>query len=65
MADAKKCDRCNKYYDKNKNGFYSGICFLDYDRYKRRVTDLCDECITEAKLFLENKVTYNAEEKTL
>ena len=63
MADAKKCDRCKKYYDD-----YDGIAFSetltnrynrmhlirsdDYDcRYKR--FDLCPDCMSALISFIK------------
>ena len=51
MADAKKCDRCGSYYDKNKgvksiNGsFVRGIRLETFGPYTD--LDLCDSCISE------------------
>mgnify|MGYP001773361988 FL=1 len=56
MANAKKCDRCGNYYDKNKgvksiNGcFVSGIRLETSGPYTD--LDLCDSCISELYTFL-------------
>lgn len=63
MADAKKCDRCKKYYDD-----YDGVGFSealtanrydrmnliradDYSRYKRY--DLCPDCMSALISFIK------------
>ena len=57
MANAKKCDRCKSYYDKNKgvksiNGcFVRGIRLETLGSYYRDL-DLCDSCIYELYTFL-------------
>ena len=56
MANAKKCDRCKSYYDKNKgvknlNGrSVKGIRLETSGPY--HVLDLCDSCICELYTFL-------------
>lgn len=56
MANAKKCDRCGSYYDRNKgvksiNGcFVRGIRLETSDR--NRILDLCDHCICDLYTFL-------------
>lgn len=58
MAEAKKCDKCKKYYDKNVK-FSSGgvaivgISFTRKDGYKTNYMDLCDECLTKCRQFLD------------
>lgn len=57
MADAKKCDRCGKYYTENKavksnngsNGsrHVGGIISIDNKSYMDARFDLCDECVVE------------------
>ena len=57
MANAKKCDRCKSYYDRNKgvqsfNGcFVKGIRLETSGSYYREL-DLCDPCICELYTFL-------------
>lgn len=58
--DAKKCDRCGKYYDKNnytykKNGFVVyGISFeLDHNS-RANYKDLCDDCLKSLEKWLED-----------
>lgn len=60
MADAKKCDRCGKYYAESEQKYtvdsfrvgciklvsVSGVCI---DKY-----DLCDDCIKKLMIFLDN-----------
>ena len=56
MANAKKCDRCRSYYDKNEgvksiNGFFvRGIRLETSGPYMD--LDLCDSCIDELYKFL-------------
>ena len=56
MANAKKCDRCRSYYDKNKgvksiNGFFvRGVRLETSAPYMD--LDLCDSCISELYTFL-------------
>lgn len=57
MANAKKCDRCGKFYEKNfekhKNGFaLVGVCFVDTRDQSVDDKDLCDECIVKFKRFM-------------
>ena len=64
MANAKKCDRCGKYYDENTR-FKSNNC-----RYAQRVSsvteitvggyhyknyDLCDDCIADFRAFISGR----------
>lgn len=48
MADAKKCDRCGKYYDVKDRTVYL------YNGAPRRNNplDLCDECAADLKKWL-------------
>lgn len=60
MANAKKCDRCGKYYTNSEkryvvDGFYvgcvkilsiNGTCIDEYD--------LCDDCIKKLMIFFDN-----------
>ena len=60
MADAKKCDRCGKYYTDGEKRYtvdsfhvgciklmsVSGAC-IDY-------YDLCDDCVKKLMVFLDN-----------
>ena len=63
MANAKKCDRCGKYYDRNHaksmNGnFVTSISIITTTPAQyHRVFDLCDECIVDLYKFfgLEGK----------
>lgn len=57
MAEAKKCDRCGKYYDKNiAKSIYgltvTGVCLRLSGNSKDDTLDLCDECIIELYKFL-------------
>lgn len=58
--NAKKCDRCGKFYDEyNQNKNHNGICFcrkyysngfnVSYDN----CIDLCPECMTDVKAFVK------------
>ena len=49
MANAKKCDRCGKYYDKNDHKIWLYTASPD----ARNALDLCDECVTELKKWLD------------
>lgn len=65
MANAKKCDRCGKFYEfgdlgVSKSGsFVTGVAFkrhtnVNYDCY----VDLCKDCIEDLKRFLDGaKIT--------
>lgn len=52
MADAKKCDRCGKYYITNKQEFKG--CSLRHQKYNTQSIyfDLCDECVEKLWSFL-------------
>ena len=56
MANAKKCDRCESYYDKNKGVKSINGCFVRGIRLETsgpcRNLDLCDSCISELYTFL-------------
>ena len=64
MANAKKCDRCGKFYDTSISravpGFWFGVTLdkvqiktiNDNEAYTR---DLCDECMDELLEFLKVK----------
>lgn len=49
MADAKKCDRCGKYYDvKDRTVYlYNGV------PHRNNLLDLCDECAADLKKWLD------------
>lgn len=57
MSDAKKCDRCGKYYVRNKKTFncvtYKGVSVLQDNLRPPMWFDLCDDCITELFEFLK------------
>ena len=63
MADAKKCDRCEKYYDTNRTeirGYNGNICGVALARCNAggvirylMEKDLCDDCISELMRFLD------------
>lgn len=57
MANAKKCDRCRKYYDKNlEKDIYGkrivGVCFVNEVDQSVQDKDLCDECIVKFRNFM-------------
>ena len=56
MANAKKCDRCKSYYDRNKGVKSINGCFVKGIRLETsgpyRNLDLCDPCIYELYTFL-------------
>lgn len=73
MADAKKCDRCGKYYDdessKDKNFKVNGItvhkmALIDACDYPIHNYDLCDQCARDLFHWLcnEEKVEHEEEE---
>lgn len=53
MADAKKCDRCGKYYDKNDRK----MLLYNYQgkRYDKAF-DLCPGCVTELERWFNKDV---------
>ena len=63
MADAKKCDRCKKYYDGNGiptndgliwgGGYLTGL-ILTTDSDTGDGFDLCDDCINDLLHFLKH-----------
>lgn len=64
MASAKKCDRCGVFYETNtqiKETFgcfrrtLSGMCFATVDEEYITEKDLCDDCISKLKMFLDGK----------
>ena len=62
MANAKKCDRCGKYYDNNEpyvvGGRISaidGIAFTLKDGSVVNPVDLCDECIRLLEKWLKGE----------
>ena len=56
MANAKKCDRCKSYYDRNKGVKSIDGCFVRGIRLETsaqgKILDLCDPCIYELYTFL-------------
>ena len=60
MANAKKCDRCGVYYDKNQKfklkkslgDFADGITFTGVNGNVSSQFDLCDDCIERLYIFL-------------
>ena len=64
MANAKKCDRCGKYYDENAI-FKSSNCFncqcvssvteMTVGGYHYKNYDLCDDCIADFRAFISGR----------
>lgn len=63
MAEAKKCDRCGKYYDDNTCGT-TGEKVIGFEILKRndcnvirsfQKFDLCDDCVAGLFLFIEGE----------
>ena len=56
MADAKRCDRCGKYYIANEQEFKG--CSLRHQKYSTQSIyfDLCDECVRKLLNFLNHSV---------
>jgi hypothetical protein len=57
MANAKKCDRCGKFYEKNLETSYKrevvvGVSFINTRDNAIEDRDLCDECIAKFKRFM-------------
>lgn len=59
MADAKKCDRCGRYYDKNETAHTGvrviGIKIIRADDYCAAKYDFCDECLGKLKNFIDGE----------
>ena len=57
MAEAKKCDRCGKYYDTNKGksirGIYVNSIKIIAGSSLHMSLDLCDDCIDKLYKFLK------------
>ena len=62
MANAKKCDRCGKFYECNESrlkGYEGLLCGVSFVRTRHTGNvryiddkDLCDECIAKFKRFM-------------
>lgn len=52
--DAKKCDRCGAFYEKNLLK-YSGICYVTKNGSCVNGRDLCDKCLQLLDYWLSNK----------
>lgn len=60
MANAKRCDRCGKFYDKNlkyrgrnaTDEFRDGITYTTTYSARTSQIDLCDDCLTKLDRFL-------------
>ena len=53
MADAKRCDRCGKYYQR-KNDKALRVLNRDF-RCGESVYDLCDDCTTDLDKFMKGE----------
>lgn len=60
--DAKRCDRCRKYYDEyhesRRKPFSNGMAFVDRSTtgYSRKyIYDLCPDCMRELWNFMKNE----------
>ena len=60
MANAKKCDRCGSFYEKNivktkGNSTLGGMAFICLQGNIRYIldNDLCDECLNKLMRFLD------------
>lgn len=48
MSNARKCDRCNKFYERpDDNDAITAISVEYVDTYKSSYYDLCPECVKE------------------
>ena len=63
MANAKRCDRCGNYYDKNicvptkgaiHGGILTGVKTAADDCYIDEHFDLCDDCLQKFVDFMES-----------
>lgn len=60
MANAKKCDRCGKYFDNSSHGF-NCIALNNsniLDNRKDKKLDLCPSCMKALMLYLQNKAVF-------
>lgn len=55
MANAKKCDRCGKYYEIKLIQRYRGIGLTDKSGYLYQENDICANCIIDFKRFMSGK----------
>ena len=72
MADAKKCDRCGKYYPVenrfgaivNPNGGFNGMAFKRQDNYQDvgKYYDLCPTCCHELSNWWNNVIRCEKED---
>lgn len=64
--NAKKCDRCGKFYVREKDEKYGMILKSKRDEYgmigrnEGEIYDLCTECMTDFERWLENENTETA-----
>lgn len=62
MSDAKKCDRCGKFYDPNEITFKKDVSKFKLVRLKNcfeRELDLCQECQCELKNWVDYELFEN------
>lgn len=74
MSVARKCDRCGKFYEKNRVKWYlnggsitRGIRIVNKDNRISVEYDLCDSCIEDLRCFMsydDKEVNKNGEEGT-
>lgn len=74
MSEARKCDRCGKFYEKNRvkwnygGSITRGINVVNKDNRIAVECDLCDSCIEDFRAFMVNyddkEVNKNGEERT-
>ena len=64
MANAKKCDRCGKYYDENTrfkshncrySQHVSSVTEMTAGGYHYKNYDLCDDCIADFRAFVSGR----------
>ena len=59
MADAKKCDRCGKYYDENDRKLW----LYNYQGMRNNKSfDLCLECATDLERWFNKDVLAESDE---
>ena len=63
MANAKKCDRCGNFYTSSTmhkttvntgKTVLIGMCFVTGNGHYIKYADLCDDCISDLMVFLED-----------
>lgn len=74
MSAARKCDRCGKFYEKNRVKWYfnggaitRGINIISASNFIISEYDLCDSCIEDLRCFMaydDKEEDRNGEERT-